>query len=103
MPQDLESPIGQPSAWVLIQVEMLQLRHIGQVQQPVVGELPGTAETQRRHVIKCSDARQHRVRHQPAGIEPGDHPLFHDRDEFVPFALGQVSTREILLSAVSIA
>ena len=72
---------------------MLQLRHVGQVQQPLVGELPGAAEAQRRHVIQCGDARQHRVRHQPAGIERGDLPLFHDRDEFVPFAVGQLSPR----------
>jgi hypothetical protein len=72
---------------------MLQLRHVGQVPQPLVSQLPGAAEAQRRHVIQFGDARQHRVRHQPAGIERDDLPLFHDRDEFVPFAVGQLSPR----------
>ena len=40
MPEYFEPAVGEPAAGVLAEIQMLQLRHAGQVLQARIGELP---------------------------------------------------------------
>ena len=44
MAQAPEPAIGELAAGILVQIQMLQLRHPGQMQQTVVGEFPRPAQ-----------------------------------------------------------
>ena len=89
MAEHFQAAIGEAAAGIRAEIEPLQLRHACQVVQPLVCELPGAAERQRRHVIERRNPRQDVVGHQPAGIEGGDATLVHRGEQPVPLSIGE--------------
>ena len=75
MAKHLQAAVGQLAAGILAQVQILELRHAGQVQQAIVGELARSAQAEAGDVIQPGDPRQCRIRHQAVGVHAGDAPL----------------------------
>ncbi|HEX2843605.1 MAG TPA: hypothetical protein VHP64_00010, partial [Candidatus Limnocylindria bacterium] len=84
---DLEATVREPSARILVQLEVLELRHVCQVPEPVVGELAGAAKPQRDDMIEPADASHDRVRHLAAGVDGRDPAFLHRLDQLVPLAI----------------
>ena len=93
MAERLQSAIGELAAGILAQIQMLQLRHPAQMEQPVVSEFPRPAQAQAGDMIELGDARQHSVRHQPVRVQRGNSAFFEDTDQLVPVSISHPPAR----------
>src|SRR5688572_10394845 len=91
MAEHVKTAIGEATARVLAQAQVLQLRHARQLLQTLVRQLPRATEVERRDVWKIGDAREECVGQQRA-LEPRDVTIPHHTQELVPFAVAQLAT-----------
>src|SRR5262245_37628419 len=85
MPQHRETAIRDPAARVPTEIELLELWHARQVSQPVVCQLPGSAERETRDVVEPGEPRERAIGHGAVGIDGRDVPLGDDRRQHIPF------------------
>jgi hypothetical protein len=81
--QDFEPTISERHIRAA-QIELLQLRHLGQMFQTFVRESRRAAKVKTCHVFESPKAFHRGVGHLAAGVQPGNPVLRHDAENRVP-------------------